>query len=397
MSIAGIVCEYNPFHSGHKYHIDKTRQMLGDGTGIVCVMSGNFVQRGDCAVFAKHVRAKAAVLNGADLVLELPTPWALSSAEGFAYGAVAVLNNLGIVTHLSFGSEVGDIDKLKAAAVGLYGSESQIKELMSTGISYASARQTALADIYPDLGEIISSPNNILAVEYLKALDKLDSPIQPLTTARHMADHDGELPSDEFASASFIRNSLFTDSGAWGYMPDTAVQLFKNEMFEGRAPVCIANCERAILAKLRSMSPEEYDQLPGGSEGLAQRFMYYGQREVSLQAVMEKTKSKRYPMSRIRRMLLCAWLGISKNDSIGCPPYIRVLAASEKGRSMLKETKRKTELPIIIKPATAHRLEDKAREIFHLEARATSLYNLAAPTMLSGQTEWNTSPFVNAI
>lgn len=394
MSIAGIVCEYNPFHSGHKYHIDKTRQILGENTGIICAMSGNFVQRGDCAVFSKHSRAKAAVLNGADLVLELPTPWVLSSAEGFAYGAIAILNSLGIVTHLSFGSEAGDIDMLNAAATGLGASEHYIKNLMSTGIPYAAARQKALAEISPELGELVGSPNNILAVEYLKALDKLASPIKPITFSRHMAEHDGDTPSAEFASASFIRNSILNGNCAWEYMPDRATQIYKNEISDNGGPVSIDNCERAILAKLRSISPEDYDQLPGGSEGLAQRFMYYGQREISVQDVLEKTKSKRYPMSRIRRMLLCAWLGIAKEDSMGCPPYIRILAASKNGCSMLKKIKSKTDLPIITKPASAHRLDGRAGVIFELEARATSLYNLAAPNPIPGQTEWNTSPFI---
>lgn len=387
MSIAGIVCEYNPFHLGHKYHIEKTRQLLGEDTGIICVMSGNFVQRGDCAVFAKHARSKAAVLNGADLVLELPLPWVLSSAEGFAYGSVAILNALNVVTHLSFGSESGEISELQAVLKGINESESHIKELMDTGISYAAARQKALE---PGLSELIASPNNILGIEYLKALDKLNSPIVPLTVTRHLTDHDSETPTDNFASASFIRNTILNSTPAWEYVPETAADIFKYEPVHS-----LENCERAILAKLRSMTREEYAALPYGGEGLGQRLMNFAMVETSLVSIMEKTKSKRYPMSRIRRMLLCAWLGISTSDSTGEPPYIRVLAASRKGCEILKDIKKKTELPIITKPSSAHQLGGKAGEIFRLEAKATALYNLTAPNIIEGNTEWNTSPFIN--
>lgn len=383
MSIAGIVCEYNPFHLGHKYHIEKTRELLGEDTGIICVMSGNFVQRGDVAVFAKHARSKAAILNGADLVLELPAPWVLSSAEGFAFGSVAILNALGIVTHLSFGSESGSISELKELVKGLAESESSIKELMDTGISYASARQKSLD---PKQSELIASPNNILGVEYLKALDKLNSPIQPITITRHKTDHDSETPSGDFASASFIRNAILNNEYAWEYVPETAVDIFKNE------PIHSLNyCERAILAKLRSMTSDEYTALPYGGEGLGQRLMNSVVTETSLRAIMEKTKSKRYPMSRIRRMILCAWLGISPEDSMGEPPYIRVLAANQKGCEMLRDVKNKAELPIITKPASVKNLDNK---IFSLEAKATALYNLTAPKIIEANTEWNTSPFI---
>ncbi len=384
MSIAGIVCEYNPFHLGHKYHIEKTRELLGEDTGIVCVMSGNFVQRGDCAVFAKHSRAKAAILNGADLVIELPVPWVLSSAEGFAYGSVSLLNSLGVVTHLSFGSESGDIDELHELVKGINESESRISELMATGISYASARQKALD---PKQSALITTPNNILGVEYLKVLDKLNSHIEPVTIIRHKTDHDSEIPSDEFASASFIRNTILNSNSAWEYVPKTAAEIFKNDPIHS-----LKNCERAILSKLRSMTSEEYYALPHGGEGLGQRLMNSAMAETSLSSIMEKTKSKRYPMSRIRRMILCAWIGISPDDSRGEPPYIRILAANNRGCEMLRDIKKKTELPIITKPAAAKNFDNK---IFSLEAKATSLYNLTAADIIEGNTEWNTSPFIN--
>lgn len=387
MNIAGIVCEYNPFHLGHRYHIEKTREYLGTEAGVVCVMSGNFVQRGDCAVFAKHSRAKAAVLNGVDLVLELPVPWVLSSAEKFSYGAIAVLNKLGIVTHLSFGSESGSIKELTALVDGLEQSESSIKELMNTGISYASARQIALNS---ELSEVIERPNNILGAEYLRALNRLGSNIEPFTVARYGTEHDSVMPSARFASASFIRNRILSSAPDWEYIPECASEIFKTEPVHS-----LEKCERAIISSLRRMTSEEYNTLPFSGEGLGQKLMNSAMTETELKSVMEKTKSKRYPMSRIRRMVLCAWLGIRVSDSDGEPPYIRVLAASERGCKMLKEIKNKTELPVITKPASARRLKGRAGELFELEARVTGMYNLTASQVIAADTEWRTSPFIN--
>jgi predicted nucleotidyltransferase len=233
MNAAGIVCEYNPFHSGHKYHIEATRRLLGEDAGIVCVMSGNFVQRGDCAAFSKHARARAAISGGADLVLELPVPWVLSSAESFARGGMWILERLGIVTHLSFGSECGDIGTLKAAAEGSDSSEGNISELMASGISYAAARERALSEVDPTLGAVLSSPNNILGVEYLKAIRRLGSKIEPVTVPRHMAGHDGDIPVEGFASASYIRKNM--DEIA-RFVPESCTDILNPSLTAGERP-----------------------------------------------------------------------------------------------------------------------------------------------------------------
>ena len=202
MNIAGIVCEYNPMHNGHVRHIAATREILGD-CGIVCVMSGNFVQRGDFAVMNKFVRARAAVLSGADLVLELPVPWCISSAERFAFGGVSILENIGAVTHISIGSESGDAERLEQTADILLDPRMDeiIRRELENGISYATARQRAAEELAGQELQELKSPNDILGLEYLKAAVKLKSKLTPIAIKRTGASHDGRPDSDTASSS----------------------------------------------------------------------------------------------------------------------------------------------------------------------------------------------------
>jgi len=238
MNISGIISEYNPFHMGHKHHIDQTRSMLGDDTGIVCVMSGNFVQRGEPAAFTKNARAQCAIHGGADLVLELPIPWALSSAEGFARGAVGVLGATGVVSHLSFGSESGSVEPLDRAARVLLSPEMDviIRELLPQGMSYAAARQQAAERIAGEPLPQLRSPNDILGIEYIKALYEQRLPIKPITVKRVGAGHDqsggGDLPS-----ASELRKRLLRGESVIGNMPSESAKVLEREIHQGRGPV----------------------------------------------------------------------------------------------------------------------------------------------------------------
>ena len=223
VNIAGIVCEYNPMHKSHEYHIAKTRELLGPDCGIICVMSGNFVQRGDFAVMNKFARARAAVLCGADLVIELPVPWCVSTAEKFATGAVSILDNIGVCTHISFGSETGELEPLREIANYLLDPEIDglIKDGLKKGVSYAAARQRALENLMGRKVPELSSPNDILAIEYLKALETLESDINPLAVKREGAEHDSDY-DDEFVSASFLREKLFLGENIDSYISDGA-------------------------------------------------------------------------------------------------------------------------------------------------------------------------------
>ena len=386
MKVVGIICEYNPIHKGHIYHITETKKALGDDAAVVCCMSGNFVQRGEPAIFSKFARAKAAVMCGADLVIELPTVFALSSAEGFAHGAVKLLDSLGVCTHISFGSEEGETAKLDKIVDTLLSPETdtKIKKELESGISYAAARQNALKSIIGENADIIEKPNNILGIEYLKALKIIHSDMQPVTVPRCGGDHDGE----KGYSASAVRNALKNGSYDWDIVPEKAAEIFKNEIAEGKGPVFSETVEQAILYRLRTMTEKEYDELPYASEGLGQRLRKSVLTSTSLAEILEKTKTKRYAMSRIRRMVMCAYLGLTSDDMNAEPEYIRVLGANEKGREILKKMRKTAALPVITKAADASELLKES--IF------TDLYTLAYPNASQRKSgaDSTTSPYI---
>ena len=398
MKIAGIIAEYNPFHSGHALHIEKTREKCGEDTAVVCVMSGSFVQRGEPAILSKRARAEMALVSGADLVLENPTVWAVSSAERFAAGGVAVLQALNLPIVLSFGSECGDIEKLQKSA-DLLGSDAVregVKLAMKAGISYAAAREKALSAVYREGAELLRGPNNILGVEYLKAISALGADkIEPFTFQRIATEHDG-AESGSLAPASRLRELIRVGGDVSPYMPEAAHAILRCELEAGLAPANINNIEAAILYRLRTMSEEEFAALPDASEGVWRRLMAAGRREASVDAVLSSVKSKRYALSRIRRMVAAAALGISAEYQRGLPPYIRVLGCNERGREVLRLARTAAKLPIITKPATAKLLDPEAREIFDIDVRATDLFRLALndPENRLGGTEWTYGPVI---
>ncbi|MBQ3404605.1 MAG: nucleotidyltransferase family protein [Oscillospiraceae bacterium] len=396
MKTAGIICEYNPFHKGHAYHITETRRMLGEDCAVFCVMSGNFTQRGDFAMINKLSRAKAAVLSGADLVAELPLPWALSSAEGFARGGVSLLEASGVCSHISFGSECGEINALSEAANMLLSPQLDaiIRQKLQSGISYASARQRAVEELSAESALLLGEPNNILGIEYLKTLRKLESGIVPITVKRSGAGHDAAPRPGQLPSAAHLR-AISPDSREFAEnVPESAMEIYAEDFRSGGAPVLMKNCELALLSRLRAFKEDDFADLPDGSEGLYMRFMKFARTDPDIESILVHTKTKRYAMSRIRRMLLCACLGIKASDAQGCPPYLRVLAFNDKGRKLLGEIGSRSPLPIISRSADAKALGPEARHIFELEAASTDLWALACPQVYrrSAGQEWQQSP-----
>ena len=392
MHTAGIICEYNPFHLGHLGHIEKTKLSLGEDCAIVCVMSGNFVQRGEPALFNKHSRAKAAIIGGADLVVELPTPYAISSAERFAQAGVYLLDSLGICDFISFGSESGDVSALAEAASVIVTDEADalILEWLGKGLPYAAAQQKAADSILGARARVFSSPNNLLGIEYLKALTKCKSSLKPLAVTRTGGDHD----SDDGLSASRIRKMLISGELPWQLMPTGSAMVCKEEILCGRGPVSMKSYELAMLSRLRAI--EDFSALPDASEGLDMRFLRCAASEPTIEAMLEKIKTKRYAMSRIRRMLMCACLGITSGDTVEPPPYIRVLAMNDTGKGLLSASKKKAGLPVITKPAFAHKLSERAAKMFYKEAKATDFYALAYQdeACRAGGNEWRQTPIV---
>ena len=346
--IYGIVSEFNPFHDGHKYLIDKIKT---ENDTVITVMSGNFVQRGDFAVMSKWNRAKAALDNGVDLVIELPTPIATMSAEGFAENSVLLLNDLGIVNKIAFGAENDNIQELKKIAEELCGNNfnEQISiKMKEKNISFPTARKEIINN------DIIDTPNNILAIEYIKAIIKNNLDIEPVSIKRIGSAHD-EIGENKIPSASQIRN-----------------EMNKNNF----SKICSSKrCERAILAKLRSMTIEDFAKIQDVNEGLEYKIFDSVKKAVSLDELYNLIKSKRYTMSRIRRIILRAFLGIT-NDDMKKSPYVRVLGFNEKGRQALKIMKETAKIPVILNYSQVKKLNEDCQSLFNKECLWTDLYNL---------------------
>ena len=333
MKTVGIICEYNPLHLGHKKQIDRIHSEFGKETAIVCAMSGNFVQRGSPAIVDKSARAAAAVNCGADLVLELPVTTALSSAEGFAAGGVKILAPL--CDTLCFGAETANRSILMEAASALLGDgfPPLLRQELDTGKSFPAAREAALKRLGVET-DLLSQPNNILAVEYCKAILSQGADMEPFPIHRQGSYHalsvDAENPS-----ATAVRNLMLIAHNWKSCVPQEARPLLENEPLHSTAAG-----EKAIVARLRTMSDAEFESLPYGSEGLWRKLMHAARRETTLEDILNATKSKRYTRSRLDRMVMCAFHGITEADLAMEVPYTRVLAFTDRGRKLLKEAKK---------------------------------------------------------
>lgn len=399
MKTVGIVAEYNPFHSGHEYHIKKTREIMGEECIIVCAMSGDFVQRGESAMYSKFARAEAAARSGADVVIELCAPWALSSAEGFARGSVALLNEAGC-EFISFGSEAGDIEALNRLADILADTQinEETKKVLSenAAMSYAGARQRAVSREAGDIAALLEKPNNILAVEYLKAIKMLALDIKPLTVMREGAGHDTvSAPLSAFPSAMELRRKREKGEAIAAFVPGEAEAVYTAERAAGRELNNPDALEIAILSRLRMLKKEDFLALPDAQGGAGERLYAAVQREASLQGVLAAAKTKRYALSRLRRMSICAALGITADMAESTPPYIRVLAATERGCALLRTLNdRENTLPVITKSAAVSALGESAKRVFAVGVSAHDLYTLgfSAKEERKAGKDWRTSP-----
>lgn len=377
MKTAGIVAEYNPFHNGHKYHIERTKLLTG-ADSVAVVMSGNFVQRGETAVMSKWARAESAVENGADLVVELPTVWSIARAQSFSEGAVSLLHALGVDV-ISFGSESGDIDALTTAANALNDEKvlALLQKNLEKGMSFASARAEAVRSLYGEkCFEILNEPNNILGMEYILA-NRGEAEL--FTVKRFGAEHDGNSHEGEFSSASQIRKMMLENEEFSAFVPESTKRIFEREKGNGTAPVSYRELEKSILCRMRQLTAREIAQAPDVSEGIENRIHDAAKKARSLDELFALAKTKRYPHARIRRIVLASFLGIRKELCSEQPPYIKVLAMNEKGREILREAKKKASLPIITKAADAEKLNETAKKMYELESVFTDIYSLAAP------------------
>ncbi len=379
MKAVGIVCEYNPFHLGHFHHLNKVHEYFGEEAVIICALSGDFVQRGEPSVFSKFARAEAALRCGADIVVELPSVWALQSAEGYAASALAILSALEI-SSLSFGVETSDFSGLKEIAELL--SSENFEEALSAAVkdengrSYPSVREEVLRRFLGNKAEFLKQPNNILAIEYLKASIKNSYGFRFLPVQRTGAVHDG-VSSGPIRSASEIRSMILNGEDVSAYVPQESYRIIRREILNGRGPVAQKTIEQALLSRLRVMKAADFLKVKDCDEELSQRIESAVAGNYALADIFASVKTRKYTLSRIRRVCLCAALGISEEMQRKTPPYIRILAADSSGRAFLKQLKKSgSRIPLAVKAADILKTGDAGREAILTDSAIHDIYVL---------------------
>ena len=386
--ILGIVSEYNPFHNGHLHHLEVSKQLTNtDFT--VAVMSGNFVQRGDTSIVDKWTKAEMAIKSGVDLVIELPTVYAISSAENCADGAVKILNSLGVVDYISFGSEIGEISPLNDVASILYREPKEFQSLilaqLKSGLSYPKAREIALSQFFGNskkYSEVLNNPNNILAVEYLKALKRHRSQIKPLTIKRDYSDYNSTKVKNGIASATAIREMIKNNKNVHYVVPYETYELLDECIQNGNVIPDLSVFEKEIIYTLRKLTLSEIANLPDVSEGLENKIKMAANSCNTLPELIENIKSKRYTQTRIQRILLYALLNISQKDinaSKRVTPYIRVLGFNKHGKriiSAIAAANPKLKIIVSVKKFMEDCNNSTLRNMMSKDIFATNVYSL---------------------
>lgn len=389
--VLGFIAEYNPFHNGHLYHLEKSKEVT-NSSYTVAIVSGNFTQRGSTSLVDKWSKTEMALLNGIDLVIELPLLYAISSAENFADGAIKILDSLRVVDYVSFGTESNDLNALNACADVLYKEPKEYKNLLShelaKGISFPKARENALMMYLNDIrrfSNVLSSPNNILAIEYLKALKKYNSSVVPVSIPRFEAGYNDVSYSGNIASATAIRNII--KNGSFdilrGLVPKDTYSVLMDNIKVGHVVPDISTFERQIIYNLRKMTTSEIAELPDVSEGLEFAIKKAANSCNSIIELLNILKSKRYTSTRLQRIFLYALLGITKKDigvSTKTMPYIRVLGFSEqRGKLLLSEIAKANPNLTIITSVSRFMDENNSKVLKSMLAKdiwATDVYSI---------------------
>ena len=349
--VLGIIAEYNPFHNGHLYHILKSKELTKDDY-VIAIIGGNFTQRGENSIVDKWTKAEMALAGGVDLVIELPCLYSISSAENFADGAIKILNSLKVVDHISFGAECQELNKLNIIANILYEEPKEFKSFLtdelSKGFSFPKARENAILSYLKDFSykNILSEPNNILAIEYLKALKKYRSRIKPVLVPRKASGHLTSDYTGSISSSTSIRNMLQTGKTAnlKDALTPSSYTILKEEINSGHFVLNFSKFDKIALYNLRLMSLEEIKKLPDVSEGLENLIKKSALSCNTIDDFINMVCSKRYAKTRIRRIVLYSILGITKKDmdiSKKTLPYIRVLGFNDKGKNLISKIKRR--------------------------------------------------------
>ena len=382
MKFMAVICEYNPFHNGHAYQLRKQKEAL-HCDGVICLMSGSFVQRGEPAIFDKWARTEMALSSGCDLVLELPVLYSLQSAEGFATGGVSLLSKLGFEGYLCFGSESGDLSMLETVAkvCDTPAYHNSIKSYLEAGVSYPKACSMALESAC----QKPLMPNDMLGVEYIKAIRKTGASFTPVSVKREQGMHDETEPDGNFLSATGIRQRLLSGEDVSAFMPPEAFAIVSREITAGRGPVTTETLGPLLCAALRLSEKEMLSRISGVSEGLENRLIDAAEEFRSFSDLAMAAKTKRYPYTRLCRVLLKILLGITKEDEALSPAYARILGVGEKGGEIIKHLQKTTTIPLINKMATAAFTDEAEKRLFTLDVKATDLYTLLYPQKNTGK------------
>ncbi len=418
MKILGLITEYNPFHNGHLYHLKKSKQLTG-ATHTIAVMSGNFLQRGEPAIIHKWERAKMAVKSGVDLVIEIPTPYACATAELFAYGAISLLDNLGVVECISFGSEIGNMNILFEIVDVLTNPSSEFEEILKSCINLGStfpvARSMAIVQYFKEvkgyneenlnlISSIMKNPNNILGIEYLKALKHLNSSIIPYTILRKSAHyHSKDISNSDIASATAIREHLFNKKDLMeisSVVPENTFNILSASIDKDMAPIFHTDFQQAILAILRRSNLDDMKNVFDVVEGLENKIYTCSNNANTLDELYNCIKSKRYTLTRIQRILIHILLNIKKDDILyfnksGGPQYARILAFNHKGREILKNLKSTSKIPIISNLKHYNPQNIAAQKMLDIDIRSTNIYSLGFKKQfhIKGQLDYVLSPY----
>lgn len=388
--VLGIIAEYNPFHNGHLLHLEKSKKIC-DAQYSVCVMSGNFVQRGNTSIVNKWIRAEMALKSGVDLVLELPTVYSISSAENFAEGAIKLLNSLKIVDTISFGSENSDINVLNRISSVLHEEPKQYLEFLNSeskkGLSFPKARENAILLYLNDKKylNILNQPNNTLAIEYLKALKKYKSHISPISVKREKVFYNSNCIVDEYASATAIRNMIINEqfNDIRKVVPASSYNLLMDEIEKGHLVIDISKFEKEILYAIRRLSADDIKNIPEVTEGLENAIKNASNSCNNLSELINIVKSKRYTQTRIQRILLYILLNITKKDmylSRKNIPYARILGYSPQGKELISEIYRanpKITLITSVKNFLDSSNNKTYKYMLNKDILATNIYTLA--------------------
>lgn len=400
MNIVAVISEYNPFHLGHKYQIDKIREEFGHDTAIVAVMSGNYTQRAELAFTDKFTRAKAALLSGVDLVLEIPFPYSSQSAEFFAMAGVCIATEIG-ATHLSFGSECADISRLSLISQRM--ATEEYKTLLSKLIfenkelGYPALSERAYKEIYSESLDGFFTPNNILGIEYLKAIKRQNSRLIPHTVKRVGSAYDNATITDGlFQSASAIRALIEKDFYlSKEYLPKDAFLVYEEAYTNGRFFASVDALSVAILSYFRLNTSNGSSEIHDAKDGLYNRLCKCANEALSLSHLITLTETKKFTRARIRRAILNSYFGVTSSIVKELPEYTQVLAMNSIGKAILKNAKKRTTLSVITKPSSTDGLSETSKRQKELSRRADSIFRLCLKNSDRGDADVTATPFIS--